>query len=117
MKKHPIFLILILFSLFISSCKYDYILPGAVAPISNVSFLQQVVPIFAQKCISCHSTQTPVLKADVAFTQLVPNYVNTATPADSKIYTVPKSGTHGGTVTDAQAEIILQWIKEGAKNN
>ena len=117
MKKYPILFILILFSLFISSCTYDYILPEVVAPVNDVKFAQDIVPIFAAKCIACHSTQTPVMKADVAFAQIVPNYVNTTTPADSKIYTVPTSGTHGGSVSAAQAALILQWIKEGAKNN
>ena len=117
MKKYPIFLILILFSVFISSCKYDFILPEVVVPVNDVSFSEDVVPIFAQKCIICHNTQSPVLTADLAFAQIVPNYVNTASPATSEIYTVPTSGTHGGTFTATQAALILQWITEGAENN
>ena len=118
MKKHPILLILILFSFFIGSCKYDFVLPEVVAPVNDVSFSQKVVPIFAEKCISCHATQTPVLTSTVAFASIVPNYVNLAAPASSKIYTVPTSGTHKGvTISATQAAIILQWITEGAKNN
>jgi hypothetical protein len=117
MKKNPIFLILILFALTIGSCKYDYILPEEVPVVNNVSFSTQVAPIFAEKCVSCHTNQTPKLSADVAYSQLVPNYVNTANPESSKIYTVPTSGTHYAKVSAAQAALILQWIKEGAKNN
>jgi len=117
MKKHPIFLILILLSVLISSCKYDYILPEVVVPVNDVSFAQDVAPIFAQKCINCHDSQSPVLTSDVAYSQIVPTYINTVTPAESKIYTVPTSGTHSATVSAAQAALILQWITEGAKNN
>lgn len=117
MKKHPIFLILILFALSIGSCKYDYILPEVVPVVNNVSFSTQVAPIFAEKCVACHNHQTPLLTADVAYSQIVPNYVNTTSPESSKIYTVPSSGTHYAKVSAAQAALILQWITEGAKNN
>lgn len=117
MKKNTIFLILILFSVFLGSCKYDFILPEVVVPVNDVSFAESVAPIFAQKCISCHNTQSPVLTSDVAFAQIVPGYVNTTSPETSKIYTVPTSGTHFATITATQAALILQWITEGAKNN
>lgn len=121
MKKYSIFLILVLFSLFLNSCKYDFVLPVEV-PVVNpggepVSFSTQVLPILTDKCILCHSTQAPTMGAAVAYAQLVPKYVNTASPASSKLYTVPTSGTHGATVSTAQGALILQWITEGAKNN
>jgi len=121
MKKHSLFLILILFALFMNSCKYDFILPEVVTPPDNggepIKFATQIVPIFAEKCNTCHDSQTPVLTATAAYAQLVPNYVNIASPASSKIYTVPKSGTHYGKVTASQAALILAWITEGAQNN
>ena len=121
MKKYSIFLILVLLSLFLNSCKYDFVLPVEV-PVVNpggqpVSFSTQVVPILTDKCILCHSTQSPTMGASVAFTQLVPGYVNTASPASSKLYVNATSGTHGATVSAAQGAVILQWITEGAKNN
>ena len=121
MKKYSIFLILVLLSLFLNSCKYDFVLPVEV-PVVNpggepVSFSTQVLPILTDKCILCHSTQTPTMGAAVAYAQLVPKYVNTASPASSKFYTIPTSGTHGATVSATQGALILQWITEGAKNN
>lgn len=120
MKKHSIFFILILFSLFIGGCKYDFILPEEVPPIDTskpVSFSTQIAPIFAEKCNSCHNNQSPRLTADVAYAQLVPAYVNTGSPANSKIYTVPSSGTHYAKVSATQAALILAWITDGAKDN
>ncbi|HAQ19541.1 MAG TPA: hypothetical protein DCR40_09965 [Prolixibacteraceae bacterium] len=120
MKKHSIFLLIVLLSLFVVGCKYDFILPEEVPPIDNskpISFATQIAPIFAEKCNSCHNNQSPKLTADVAYAQLVPSYVNTGTPASSKIYTVPSSGSHYAKVSATQSALILAWITEGAKNN
>lgn len=117
MKKSNIFLVFIVSLLIFSGCKYDFILPEEVPVVNDVKFSTQIVPIFTQKCNLCHDQQTPILTSDVAYSQIVPNYVNTAAPSSSEIYTVPTSGTHGATISTAQAALILQWIKEGANNN
>jgi len=121
MKKHPIYLILILFSLFISSCKYDTILPVVVIPVNNVSFATQVAPIFStgNKCTSCHKpgATSPDLTLADAYASIVPQYVSLTTPESSVVYVNASSGNHKATVTATQAALILQWIKEGAKNN
>ena len=127
MKKNILFLILILFSLFMGGCKYDFIIPVEVPVIDNggnpISFATQILPIFTtDDCISCHKAgaQAPDLTATSAYTQLVPKYVNTTTPADSKLLTYPgpTSGTHTWKkLTATDAAIILKWITEGAKNN
>lgn len=121
MKKRAIFLILILFSLFINGCKYDFILPVETTPINNggqpISFATQIVPIFADKCITCHNTQAPLLTADVAYAQIMIKDVNTASPASSKLYINASSGNHYAKVSATQAALILQWITEGANNN
>ena len=126
MKKYSIFLILILFSVFISSCKYDFILPEVVVPVTGgVSFAKDVAPIFTtgDKCTSCHNTggTSPDLTAAKAFAQInTANYINKTTPAVSKIYsfTAPATNTHTWKkYTAGEAAIILQWITEGAKNN
>jgi len=120
MKKHSIFFILILFSLFIGGCKYDFVLPEVVPDIDQdepISFSSQIVPIFAEKCISCHDAQSPMMGANVAHSQLVPKYVNTANPASSEIYTVATSGNHYAKVSATQGALILKWITEGANKN
>lgn len=121
MKKHSIFLILILFSLTLGSCKYDFILPEEVPQVSDVSFSEQVAPIFANKCIGCHKagSVSPDLTAGNAFNE-IQGFINTASPAESKIYLYPspETNTHKQRkYTAGEAAIILQWITEGAKNN
>ncbi len=125
MKKNTIFLIIVLSSFLLNSCKYDFILPEVVPPIDNggdpISFATQIAPIFStgNKCTSCHKPgiTPPDLTTANAYTQIVPKYVNTTSPESSKIYTFPTSGTHYATVSAAQGAIILLWITEGAKNN
>lgn len=124
MKKYPIFLILFLFSLFISSCKYDSILPEVVVPVTGVSFAKDVAPIFStgDKCTSCHKAgaTAPDLTSVNAFAQITASYINKTTPAESVIYAYPAPGTTTHTrkkYTAGEAAVILQWITEGAKNN
>ena len=121
MKKRDISLILILFTLLLGGCKYDFVLPAVVAPVNNggqpISFATQIVPIFASTCIGCHSTQAPTMNASSAYAQLVPSYVNKTTPASSKLYINASSGSHYAKVSATQAALILQWITEGANNN
>ena len=105
----------------LGSCKYDFILPVETPPVvpgeEPIAFATQIVPIFAEKCNSCHNSKSPILTANVAYAQIVPAYVNTATPASSKLYVNSASGSHYAKVSATQAALILQWITEGAKNN
>lgn len=126
MKKHSLFLILVVFALLIGGCKYDFITPDYVPPIDNggnpISFSDQVAPIFStgDKCTQCHKTggQYPDLTPANAYSQIVPSLVNTASPEASIILTLPGSASHswkGYTATESAT--ILAWITEGAINN
>lgn len=125
MKKRTIFLTLLLFSLFMNGCKYDFIIPVEVPPITEtVSFSTQVIPIFTagSNCTSCHKTggEAPDLTTANAYASIVPGLINTATPGQSLIYTFPAPATANHTwkkYTAGEAAIILAWITDGAKNN
>jgi hypothetical protein len=123
MKKRSIYIIIILISLVVFGCKYDFILEEEV-PVTgdNISFATQVAPIFSNgnKCTECHKVgaTNPDLTAANAYSQLMSKYVNTTTPASSKIYSVPGSAAHSWKgYTAAEAATVLKWIQEGAKNN
>ena len=125
MKKHSIFLIVILVTLLFTGCKYDFILPEEVAPIDPnvpISFSTQIAPIFStgDKCTSCHKSggQTPDLTSANAYSQIVPGLVNLTTPETSMIYAFPGSSSHSWKgYTANEASLVLEWIKQGAKNN
>jgi hypothetical protein len=115
---------------------------NVVAP-KNVSFSQQVVPIFMRRgCIACHSGGGPGkdlgdlhldgsadhIYREVA-TDISPNHqtarVNRQAPEKSLLLTMPgfevPADKHPtatfATTADADYQLILAWIKEGAIKN
>ena len=124
MKKYDIFFVLVLVTLLFSGCKYDFVLPEevpAINPNVPISFATKIVPIFTTgTCISCHKAggQAPDLTSTAVYSQIVPSLVNLSTPETSKIYTYPGSSAHSWKAyTASEASLVLEWIKQGAKNN
>jgi hypothetical protein len=124
------YLVFVLLTLFIFGCKYSFIVPEEVPNNNNnngnqtqpVSFASQIVPIFTAKCVACHTSggTMPYLNAGVAYTQITPKFINTVSPETSKIYSYLLASTAGHShkkYSSSEAALVLQWIKEGAKNN
>ncbi len=116
----------ILASATISSCQYEFIEPERIVidPTVEIKFSQEIAPIFSNNnnCTACHRTGAtpPDLTPDRAYNAIVPAHVNLDNPEQSSIYWFahPNSTTHGWKkLTPAEAAIILEWIKQGAKNN
>ncbi|HMM11679.1 MAG TPA: hypothetical protein PKE03_06255 [Bacteroidales bacterium] len=110
----------------ISSCQYEFIEPERIIidPTVEIKFAQEIAPIFSNNnaCTACHRTGAtpPDLTAERAYNAIVPAYVNTANPEQSSIYWFahPNSTTHNWKkLTLSEAALILEWIKQGAKNN
>lgn len=116
---------LILLAVIMSSCTYNWVVEETVidpadpdAP--DVSFSQEIVPIFASKCTGCHYTgnQAPDLTAGNAYSSLnTSRYINTSDPASSLIYTKPSPTGNHVQFTDAEAALVLTWITQGAQPN
>jgi mono/diheme cytochrome c family protein len=127
MKKRSIFLILVLFTILITGCKYNFIVPEEVTPPNPdgqpVLFSTQIQPIFTAKCIECHKQggTAPNLTEGNSYNQIVPAHVNLTTPEESDIYKYPSpTATSLHTwrkYSTNEANLVLTWIKEGAKNN
>lgn len=111
-------------ALLFSQCRYDFIFqeekkdpndPNA----PEVSFSNEIEPIFQGKCIACHFTggRAPNLTTGNAYSSLVPNYVNTGNPEGSKIYTQATSGSSHPQYTTSEADLVLTWITQGAQDN
>lgn len=110
----------------LSSCQYEFIEPERpiIDPTVEIKFATEIAPIFSNNnaCTACHRTGAtpPDLTAERAYNAIVPALVNTANPEQSSIYwfTHPNSTTHSWKkYTLAEAALILEWIKQGAKNN
>ncbi len=120
--RHHYLIVLLLIGLFVSfleSCEKDTLRNNPLPAGDTIKFSTDVVPIF-NACIGCHNgtIQTPDLEHDPYQSLINGHYVNVADPTQSIIYiqltTVP---SHIARVTPDQVQIILEWIKQGAKNN
>lgn len=114
-------------------CEYNFIVPemeyqiipddGGTGP--DISFATSVEPVFnsSNNCTACHRTggTSPDLTTGKAYASISNSkYINLADPEASKIYSylAPNTSTHTHKkYTAAQAATVLNWIKQGAKNN
>jgi hypothetical protein len=110
----------------LSSCQYEFIEPirTVIDPTVEIKFATEIAPIFSNNnaCTACHRTGAtpPDLTAERAYNSIVPALVNMENPEQSRIYwfTHPNSTTHNWKkYTLEEAALILEWIKQGAKNN
>ena len=113
-------------SLFVTSCYYDaYIeIPddgGDVIIPEEVSFMNDVEPLFG-RCAGCHNaTLDPDLRAGNAYNSLVPAYVTVGDGENSLLYNNLPGVGHpqdvGFIMNANQISTIKAWIDQGAKNN
>lgn len=121
-KNYLLFLIAIATGLVFVSCSYSAIEIPVIEVPSNVSFSEQIEPIFTnQGCIGCHpGFHAPDLTTGNAYSSLTSSdkYINLAQPEASLIYVKPSpDGSHTKKYTYEQAALVLAWITNGAENN
>ena len=91
-----------------------------------VSFEKDIVPIFKASCLSCHKPDKKKGKLDMStYAELMKggkqgNPVKPGDPAKSLIIEMisgnePEMPEKGDKLTEAQVQIISNWIKQGAK--
>ena len=106
----------------LAGCKYGFIWPEDIPDTDTieVSFAADIQPIFTDRCIICHNgTRNPNLTSGNSYTSLSSGYINTNNPEESLIYKqpIPNGGGSHLKYTQAEAALVLGWIKQGAKNN
>jgi hypothetical protein len=108
------------------SCKYDDMLPVKPDPGLQISFADDLIPIFNASCnlSGCHngSGHAPDLRPAQAYESLWSgSYIDTLAPENSELYlwmtgarglTMPLEGSNAGYNAK-----VLQWITQGAPNN
>lgn len=129
MKRLLQFAILSVFIAMLASCEYDFIQPEPAPeppdPTDTIYFSTDVAPIWeSNNCTNCHKPggiSSLDLTANNAYNSLTTlGLYNTSDPASSKIYTFPHptTGDHSYKyANETEADIILQWITQGALNN
>ena len=127
------FSFLILTSLSFYNCSKDKGPVDDSQSTGNVSFTNDVQPVFDQYCTSCHPSSGNLdLTAANSYNQLVnvdasaysAKRVIAGDPEQSVLYKkIDNSGTYGSnmplgsSLSASQINMIKQWIEEGAKNN
>ena len=127
MKK--ILLILAIFAGFLAwqSCEYEWIEaepadPNDTIP-DTVSFSAEIIPIFERGCnVSvCHGAggEDPELTPENAYTSLfAENQIDIAVPENSNLYKKMATGGSMNKYTEyGEAELVLEWIQQGALDN
>lgn len=108
------------------SCKYDDVLPPEPDPGIQISFAQDIIPIFNASCngSGCHNGAgpSPDLRSEVAYESLFNgSLIDTIQPPNSELYLwmsgakglpMPIQGVNAGYVAT-----VLQWIEQGALKN
>ncbi|MCF8301752.1 MAG: hypothetical protein K9I94_00650 [Bacteroidales bacterium] len=130
MKGWKIFRIGIIFMIVaaFTSCEYEFIEPPQPdfnGEDSVLSFSDKILPIFTDgdNCTSCHNSggTPPDLTAGNAYNSIMNNnLVDTAAPEQSVLYDYvrPDTDSHDWKAyTSTEAQLVLEWIKQGAKNN
>jgi hypothetical protein len=111
---------------FWQGCYYEEILPDLPPPGEELSFSDEIIPIFNSSCNTsgCHATGdiAPDLSAANAYQSLLAgDYIDTDNPEQSELYqwlsgnrrlSMPLSGPDA-TINAT----VLLWIEQGAQNN
>jgi hypothetical protein len=104
------------------SCEYEKIEPPDLPPATDtIHYSTDIQPIWNRGCDGCHGIgmTPPDLTSANSYNALMSgNYVNTADPASSVIYTeMTGSGGMAQYTNTSEANLVLVWIQQGAKNN
>ena len=108
----------------LSACEYENIvaLPPEAPPSATsdtLCYQLDIQPFFNLKCASCHpSNYKPDLGVGKSYNALISGgYIPDTIPAHSLLYTKIKTGSMAGFATDAERDLIFNWITFGAKAN
>lgn len=117
MKKLFQIILLITFTLSMSSCYYDEIYEAELPDDTEVFFAADILEIFDQyNCANCHNgSQDPDLSPGNEYNSLVPDYVEPGNASGSELYTTLLGGH--ANLDNTSLQLIEIWINNGANNN
>jgi len=95
------------------------IIPKDTTPITTISFKHDVLPIFTQNCVRCHDSNSPFsLDSNDAFKSLSRGtFINKSDPEKGLFFLNKIVGHPDDYLIPEEHDIIVIWIKEGARNN
>ena len=114
-------LCLILMTSLNTGCYYNKT-PLPPEPEGDISYSQQIQPIWNDNCVACHKAGTGVpldLEEAVSYDNIIDgDYVNLDDPSASVLYVKIVPGqSMAQYANDNQRALVLKWIEQGALNN
>ena len=99
-----------------------FVLGAKLLPAQAVSFVREVQPILAERCVVCHSAKNGAAEVSLAsYAQVAANVV--AGKLDESMLSIVVSGEKpsmpkvGGPLKPQEVELIRRWIAEGARDD
>ena len=115
-------------ALFMTSCYYDAYYEeiagdGDGEPTPNVSYANDIQPLWDAACVACHNGNTPPdLRPDTSWDALQNGWVEPGDAESSRLYQ-SLLGTNGAALMppggwpQAEINLVRDWINQGAEDN
>ena len=93
--------------------------PELIDTTVDISFADEIQPIFSAKCITCHSgSLDPDLSTGNAYSSLSSGgYIDNPTDYESTELYMKLEGSHTGRVNESEKLLIATWLQQGAQDN
>lgn len=94
--------------------------PDTTEPYDTVYYSTDIAPLFpAYNCTGCHGGGIkPDLRESESYEELTEgNYINLDEPEESSLIIKIDDPGHGGTWSNDDRFLLLDWIHQGAQNN
>lgn len=120
-KKPELLAILVSIILTTNACYYDIIIEEEIKASDDISFSDDITPLFQSTCVSCHdgTTAYPDLTKNNAYSSLQNgNYISTSAPDESILITKLNSGhPYENALSNIDIERLIRWMETGALDN
>jgi hypothetical protein len=111
----------------LTGCYYDEVVEQVIPPNNDVSFANDIQPIFNSNCVSCHPTiAEPDLTAGNSYNALI-NLPGSIVPFDAEASELMEMLRHDptsdnpmppqGPMATININLVEAWINQGALNN
>lgn len=111
-------------ALFLGSCYYDTFPEDTGTVPDEVSYQQNVQPIWNAACTECHGNIPPNLEDGVSYNNLISGGYVIAGDSQNSVLYQSLLGIEGvslmppsGKLPDSQINTVKKWIDDGAENN